>query len=84
MEFIRDHRPIARQLVVALVDDAGINLGGDVLELKDKRRLLRSVDYEVIATERQALHRRNYGLLTRGSQPSKAAVTDHGPRLVFS
>ena len=51
MEFIRDHRPNDSQLVIALVDDAGVDLGGDVVELTDKRQLLQSSEYEAIAAE---------------------------------
>lgn len=49
LEFMRDQRPTEAQMIVGLVDDLGIGLGGDVIELTDERQLLQTSEYERIA-----------------------------------
>jgi hypothetical protein len=51
LEFIRDQRPTDAQMILGLVDDAGIDMGGDVIELKDERQLLQKDQYEEVAAE---------------------------------
>ena len=51
LEFIRDQRPPESQMIVALVDDLGIDLGGDVIELADERQLLQKSEYEAVAAK---------------------------------
>jgi predicted nucleic acid-binding Zn-ribbon protein len=51
LEFMRDQRPPESQMIVGLVDDMGISLGGDVIELKDERQLLQSSQYNDVAEE---------------------------------
>jgi hypothetical protein len=51
LEFMRDQRPADSQMIVGLVDDMGISLGGDTIELKDERQLLQSSQYDDVAEE---------------------------------
>lgn len=51
LEFMRDQRPAESQMIVGLVDDMGISLGGDVIELTDERQLLQKDQYEDVADE---------------------------------
>lgn len=51
LEFMRDQRPPESQMIVGLVDDMGISLGGEVIELKDERQLLQSSQYNDVAEE---------------------------------
>ncbi len=51
LEFMRDQRPADAQMVVGLVDDMGISLGGDVIELTDERQLLQKDQFEDVAEE---------------------------------
>ncbi len=51
LEFMRDHRPTESQMIVGLVEDLGIDLGGDVIELVDERQLLQKADYERVAAD---------------------------------
>lgn len=48
---IRDKRPKDSQLILAVADDEGTDYGGDVIELKRKRRLLRKGDYKSVSEE---------------------------------
>jgi len=48
---MRDQRPADSQMIVGLVDDMGISLGGDIIELKDERQLLQSSQYDDVAEE---------------------------------
>ena len=49
LEFIRDNRPPESQLILGLVDDLGIDLGGDVVELTEERQLLQKSEYDNVA-----------------------------------
>jgi predicted nucleic acid-binding Zn-ribbon protein len=49
LEFMRDTRPSDSQMIVGLVDDFDVSLGGDVLELVDERQLLQADQYEAVA-----------------------------------
>jgi hypothetical protein len=51
LEFMRDQRPAEAQMIVGLVDDMGISLGGDVIELTDERQLLQTDQFEAVAAE---------------------------------
>ena len=51
LEFMRDQRPLEAQMIVGLVDDMAISLGGDVIELRDERQLLQKSQYEDVANE---------------------------------
>lgn len=51
LEFIRDQRPTDAQMILGLVDDAGIDMGGDVIELKNLRQLLQEDEFEEVAAE---------------------------------
>jgi len=51
LEFMRDQRPVDAQMIVGLVDDVGIDLGGEVIELTDERQLLQKGEYEEVAAE---------------------------------
>jgi hypothetical protein len=51
LRFIRDQRPTDAQVILALVDDAGIDMGGDVIELKDERQLLQKDQFDEVAAE---------------------------------
>jgi hypothetical protein len=46
---MRDNRPKDAQMIVGLVDDLSISLGGDVIELTEPRQLLRKEQYESVA-----------------------------------
>jgi len=49
LEFMRDTRPAEGQMIVGLVDDLGIDLGGEVIELTDERQLLQVDQYDEVA-----------------------------------
>ncbi len=49
LEFIRDNRPPESQLILGLVDDLGIDLGGDVIELTEERQLLDRSEYDDVS-----------------------------------
>lgn len=49
LEFIRDHKPLNSQLIIGLVDDSGIDLGGEVVTLNNKRQLLQKNSYDQVA-----------------------------------
>ncbi|MCC7422238.1 MAG: hypothetical protein IT428_18325 [Planctomycetaceae bacterium] len=49
LEFMRDVRPSNSQMIVGLVDDLDIPLGGPVLHLTDERQLLQRDQYEEVA-----------------------------------
>ncbi|QDT18949.1 hypothetical protein [Gimesia chilikensis] len=49
LEFIRDHRPPSSQLIIGLVDDSDIDLGGGIITLSDHRQLLQKDSYDQIA-----------------------------------
>jgi hypothetical protein len=49
LEFIRDNRADESQVIVALVDDLGIDLGGEVIELAYDRKLLQESEYQTVA-----------------------------------
>ena len=49
LEFMRDTRPDGAQMIVGLVDDLDIPLGGTVLTLEDERQLLQYDQYEAVA-----------------------------------
>lgn len=51
LEFIRDQRPTDAQLILGVVDDVGIDMGGDVIELNDERQLLQKNEFESVAAE---------------------------------
>lgn len=51
LEFIRDQRPTDAQMILGLVDEVGIDMGGDVIELKDERQLLQKDQFEDVAAE---------------------------------
>jgi hypothetical protein len=48
LTFIRDQRPPEAQMIVGLVNDEGISLGGDVIELKDERQLLQKSQFDSV------------------------------------
>jgi hypothetical protein len=66
LEFIRDHRPKKSQLIIAVVDPKGIDLGGDVITLDDERNVLRSNDYDVVAQELEPFIQRSLFLMEGG------------------
>lgn len=49
MNFIKAQRPDDAQMIVGLVNDEGIELGGDVIELTDERQLLQADEYDDVA-----------------------------------
>jgi hypothetical protein len=49
LEFMRDQRPPEAQMIVGLVNDLDIDLGGDVIELTDERQLLQKDEYDEVA-----------------------------------
>jgi hypothetical protein len=49
LEFMRDNRSADNQMIVGLVDDLDIPLGGTVIELTDERQLLQSDQYDDVA-----------------------------------
>jgi predicted nucleic acid-binding Zn-ribbon protein len=49
LEFMRDQRPPEAQMIIGLVDDMGIDLGGDIIELTDDRQLLQKSEYDEVA-----------------------------------
>jgi hypothetical protein len=49
LEFMRDTRPKQSQMIVGLVDDFDISLGGPVLTLTEERQLLQEEEYESVA-----------------------------------
>jgi hypothetical protein len=51
LNFIRDNRPADSQLILGLVDQFGVEFGGDVIELKNKHQLLSDDDYEELSSE---------------------------------
>lgn len=51
LEFISRNRPSGSQLIVALVDDAGVEFGGKVITLNKKWKVLRDEDYKKLAAE---------------------------------
>ncbi|MCA9111297.1 MAG: hypothetical protein KDA52_15195, partial [Planctomycetaceae bacterium] len=55
LECIRDERPEGSQLVMALVDDCGIDLGGAVIDLRDKNQLLQEGEFSSVNNELQPL-----------------------------
>ncbi|WP_254510278.1 hypothetical protein [Anatilimnocola floriformis] len=50
IEFTRDFLPTDSQLVLGLVDDMGINFGGNVIELKEKFSVMNKESYEEVAS----------------------------------
>ncbi len=44
--FIRDRRPPDSQLILGIVDDKGVDFGGDVIRLTDKHSVLREDEFE--------------------------------------
>ncbi len=44
--FIKDNQPMGSQLILALVDEGGIDFGGDVFEFTEKNSLLNREDFE--------------------------------------
>lgn len=51
LEFMRDQRPDGAQMIIGLVDDVGVDLGGEVIELTDERQLLQKDQYDDVAEE---------------------------------
>jgi hypothetical protein len=51
LNFIRDKRSADSQLILGLVDQFGVDFGGDVIELEDKHQLLSDDDYEDLSGE---------------------------------
>ena len=51
LEFIRDHRPSDSQVVIGLVDDAGVKFDGDVVTLDEENFALRQTDYATLAAQ---------------------------------
>jgi len=49
LEFMRDNRSSDNQMIVGLVDDLDIPLGGTVIELTDERQLLQADQYSAVA-----------------------------------
>lgn len=49
LEFMRDTKPVESQMIVGLVDDLGIDIGGDIIELTAERQLLQADQYEKVA-----------------------------------
>jgi hypothetical protein len=49
LRFIRDERPRESQLVLALVDDCGIDFGGSTVELYRKNSVLGEEEYEELS-----------------------------------
>lgn len=50
LEFMRDTRSDNAQMIVGLVDDMDISLGGSVVTLIDERQLLQADQYDVVAS----------------------------------
>ncbi|MEX1040481.1 MAG: hypothetical protein WDZ51_07620 [Pirellulaceae bacterium] len=50
LEFMRDQRPPEAQMILGLVDDLGIDMGGEVVELTHYRQLLQKDEYHDVAT----------------------------------
>jgi hypothetical protein len=67
LTFIRDKRPADSQLILGLVDDCGIDFGGDVIELTDKYSLLRKDGYEEVAMEVRELVEKSLAFSQRGN-----------------
>ena len=51
LNFIRDNRPAESQLILSLVDDAGVDFGGDIIDLAGKRSVLTKDEFDAVATE---------------------------------
>jgi hypothetical protein len=49
LEFIRDQRPKGSQLILCLVDDNGVDFGGEVVQLTEKLWVLNADDYVQLA-----------------------------------
>lgn len=64
LKFIRSNRPSSRQMIIGLVDDAGIDFGGEVIELTTKQFLLEEKDYLSLASELNPFTALNLGLST--------------------
>lgn len=64
LTFIRDSRPEGRQLVVGLVEDSGVDFGGDVTVLKTKYSLLVKEEYSSLAAELRPFTALNLGLIS--------------------
>lgn len=55
MEFIRDRRPAGSQTVLALVDDAGVAIEGDMIVLDREYHVLRPEEYDAVNEELRPL-----------------------------
>ncbi|HET8933824.1 MAG TPA: hypothetical protein VFN67_10305 [Polyangiales bacterium] len=53
LSFIRDRRPPNRQLILGLVDTAGVEFGGKEIELHQKHSLLQEADSDAVRQEVQ-------------------------------
>jgi hypothetical protein len=51
LNFIRDNQPAESQLILSLVDDAGVSFGGDIIDLSEKRSVLTNMEFESVAAE---------------------------------
>lgn len=51
LEFISQHRPQGAQVVLGLVDDCGVDFGGDVIEFKEKLSVLSSDQFDEAMAE---------------------------------
>jgi hypothetical protein len=51
LNFIRDNQPAESQLILSLVDDAGVDFGGDVIDLSEKRSVLTEQEFDVVSSE---------------------------------
>jgi hypothetical protein len=65
LKFIRDNRPKGSQLILALVDDCGIDFGGSVVEMTEKYAVLRGREYKEIAEEIRYYADANLGLASK-------------------
>jgi len=49
LEFIRDRLPDNTQLILGLFDDLGVDFGGRVIDMVEKRRALSPLEYDAVA-----------------------------------
>ena len=51
LDFMQSHQPAGSQVILALVDDAGANMGGETICLTEKYRLLQNDQFESVSEE---------------------------------
>ena len=62
LKFINEKRPAGSQLVLALVEDCGIDFGGKEVQMTEKNFALSELEYGIVAAELEPYSMANLGL----------------------